>query len=109
LKCPNPRFEQGKFEHLIANNGYAAGLAAGYVEEGEDDAKEESTPAKTKADDGAARRNAAADLDRPVGDWAVYDYYITSLGHRKVLAWMGIMVFYSMLLRFPGKVSLTPP
>ena len=96
--------EQGKFGHLVVNNGYVAGLAARHTAEAEDTPNEEPAPAKATVDDDAARRNAAADLHRPIGNWAVYNYYFTSAGRRNVVAWMGLMVCYSVLLRFPGKV-----
>ena len=72
--------------------------------EAEDAPKEEPAPTKALVDDDTARRNAAADLHRPVGNWAVYDYYFTSAGRYNVVAWMGLMVFYSVLTRFPGEV-----
>lgn len=100
--------EQGELQQLIKSNGYVAGLAARHVTEGDDGAKEEEAAVKPAADDDTARRNAAADLHRPVGNWAVYNYYFTSVGRRYVLGWMGLMVLHSMLMRFPGKfVSIT--
>jgi ABC-type multidrug transport system ATPase subunit len=96
--------EQGKFADLIANNGYVAGLAARHIAEAEHAPKEETALAKAKVDDDTARRNAVTDLHRPVGNWAIYKYYFTSAGWRNVGVWMGLMICYSMLLRFPGRV-----
>jgi ATP-binding cassette subfamily C (CFTR/MRP) protein 1 len=96
--------EQGKFGHLVVNNGYVAGLAARHTAEAEDAPKEEPALAKATVDDDTARRNAAADLHRPIGNWAVYNYYFTSAGRRNIVAWMGLMICYSVFLRFPGKV-----
>jgi ATP-binding cassette subfamily C (CFTR/MRP) protein 1 len=98
--------EQGKFGHLVLNNGYVAGLAARHTAEAEDAPKEEPAPAKATVDDDTVRRNAAADLHRPIGNWAVYHYYFTSAGRRNVVAWMCLMICYSVLMRFPGKVIL---
>ena len=84
-------------------NGYVAGLAARHVAEAENVPKYKPV-AKGTVDDDMARRNAATDLHRPVGNWAVYNYYFTSAGRRIVVAWMSLMICYSVLTRFPGKV-----
>lgn len=97
--------EQGTFGQLVANNGYVAGLAARHTAEAVGAPKDEPAPARATADDDTIRQNAAADLHRPIGNWAVYNYYFTSAGQRTVVAWMGLMVCYSVLLRFPGKLS----
>ena len=94
--------EQGKFEDLVEKNGYVAGLAARHVIEA--DTPKEPAPAKAKTNDSTARLNAAADLHRPVGEWATYMFYFTSLGWRNVTLWMGLMLCYSLLLQFPGKI-----
>lgn len=94
--------EQGRFEDLLLSNGYVAGLAARHTAEGEDTPKEH-VPPKAKLDDDTARRNAAADLHRPIGNWATYKYYFTSLGWRDVGVWMVLMLCFSMLLQFPSK------
>ena len=86
------------------NNGYVAGLAARYTAESINGLQDESVPAKTTADNDTARQNAVADLNRPIGNWTIYNYYLTSAGRRNVVIWTCLMVFYSMLLRFPGKV-----
>jgi ABC-type multidrug transport system ATPase subunit len=96
--------EQGKFGQLVANNGYVTGLTARHTTEAGGAPKEEPAPTRATVDDDMTRRNAAADLHRPIGNWAVYNYYFTSAGQRDVVAWMGLMICYSMLLRFPGKV-----
>ena len=96
--------EQGKFRDLVASNGYVAGLAARHIEEVENGGREEIALAKAKIDDDMARQNAVADLHRPNGNWAIYDYYFTSTGWRNVGVWMSLMVCYSLLLRFPGRV-----
>jgi hypothetical protein len=94
--------EQGKYDALIQNNGYVAGLAARRITEG--DAPEENAPTKTKAADDTARLNAAADLYRPVGDLATYKYYFISLGWRTFAVWVGLMLCYSLLLSFPSRL-----
>jgi ATP-binding cassette subfamily C (CFTR/MRP) protein 1 len=96
--------EEGKFEHLLVNNGYVAGLAARHIAEAEDASKEDPALAKATVEDDTARRNAAADLRRPVGNWAVYNYYFTSAGRNNVVGWISLMVCYSMFLGFPGDV-----
>lgn len=97
--------EQGKFGDLVVNNGYVAGLAARHVAEARDEPEEAPAPVKAAVDADMARRNAAADLHRPVGNWAVYNYYFTSIGRGIVATWMGSMICYSVLMRFPGKVT----
>jgi ATP-binding cassette, subfamily C (CFTR/MRP), member 1 len=98
--------EQGTFEQLVVNDGYVARLAARHTEEAEDTLKEEPASAKAIVDDDTARRNAAADLNRPIGNWAVYNYYFTSAGRRNIAAWSVIMISYSVWLKFPGNVIL---
>ncbi|RDW57444.1 hypothetical protein BP6252_13782 [Coleophoma cylindrospora] len=93
--------EQGKFGDIVLNNGYVAGLAARHITETENASTEENANVKGKMDDDTERRNAAADLHRPVGNWAIYEYYFKSAGWRNVGIWMGLMVCYSMLLQFP--------
>jgi ATP-binding cassette subfamily C (CFTR/MRP) protein 1 len=66
--------------------------------------KEEPAPAKRTVDNDTARHNAVADIHRAVGNWAIYNYYLTSAGRRNVAIWASLMIFYSMTLRFPGKV-----
>ena len=98
--------EQGTFGHLMANNGYITGLAAHNrnENEAEDKPKAEATRLlKAVAGDDVARQNAAADLERPVGNWAVYKYYFESAGWRNVLVGAILIILYSVLLRFPGK------
>lgn len=96
--------EQGKLEHLLMNNGYVARLAARHTEEAEDAPKEEPTVTKAMVDDDTTQRNAAADLNRPIGSWEIYSYYFSSIGWRYMTAWIGLMICYSVLLRFPGKL-----
>ena len=98
--------EQGTFELLLASNGYVAGLAARHTTEADDLPKEEP-PTKVAGNDNTARTNAAADLQRPVGNWEVYNYYFTSVGRVRIVAWLVLMSCYSALLRFPGKVIPT--
>ena len=95
--------EQGKLGELVVNNGYVAGLAARYTAEAEDPPKEKPAPAKAKADDDTARQNAADDLNRPIGNWAVYNYYFTSIGRRNLVALMGLVICHVMCLQFPSK------
>lgn len=97
--------EQGRLEQLLTENGYVAGLAARHVKEADDTAKEESALAKAPTND-LARENAAADLLRPVGNWAVYNYYFSSVGHPTVAAWMSLMIVYSVLTLFPSKLLI---
>jgi ATP-binding cassette subfamily C (CFTR/MRP) protein 1 len=98
--------EQGTFGQLLANNGYVASLAARHREEADNVTDDEISPAKAKPADDTTRLNAVADLQRPIGNWAVYNYYFKSIGMRNVVAWSALMVCYSMLTRFPGKVIL---
>lgn len=102
LSAKGTILEQGKFQNLMANNGYVAGLAARHTVEGEGIPKEEPAITKVPGDDETVRQNAAADLLRPVGNWAVYRYYIAGIGLRNTLVWMVLMIVYSVLLRFPG-------
>jgi ATP-binding cassette subfamily C (CFTR/MRP) protein 1 len=71
----------------------------------ETDALEEALSVKAKVDDDTFRRNAAADVHRPVGDWSTYKYYFSSLGRRNLILWAGLMLAYSMLLQFPGEFA----
>jgi ATP-binding cassette subfamily C (CFTR/MRP) protein 1 len=94
--------EQGRFEQLLKNNGYVAGLRLRPAAEDKEGKLLETAAFKTPVDD-TARENAVADLYRPVGNWAVYNYYFTSSGWRNVIIWLSTMVLYSLLQKFPGK------
>jgi ATP-binding cassette subfamily C (CFTR/MRP) protein 1 len=96
--------EQGKFEELIANSGYVAGLAARHTAEAEDAPKDEPAPAKVKVGDDTERQNAIDDLNRPIGNWAVYNYYFTSVGRRNLVALMGLVICHVTCLQFPSKL-----
>ncbi|OBT46506.1 hypothetical protein VE00_03330 [Pseudogymnoascus sp. WSF 3629] len=93
--------EQGKFGDLMTASGYVASLAARHISEDGDAPQEEAAIAKVKIGDDTARQNAANDLHRPIGNWATYKYYFTSAGWRNVGIWTGLMICYSMLLKFP--------
>lgn len=96
--------EQGKYQDLIANDGYISSLTMRHILEA--DEFKEAAPEKVKKDDDAARQNAVADIYRPVGNWATYKYYFASLGWRNVVVWMGLMIFYSALEQFPSRFTL---
>ena len=96
--------EQGKLGQLLASAGYVAGLAARHTTESEDMPEARVPPAKATGAGDVARENAAADLNRPAGNWALYSYYFTSAGRRNIAAWTFGMIIYSALVYFPGKV-----
>lgn len=98
--------EQGTFQELIANNGYVSNLATRNIVE-KDAGKEPELV--MKIDDDSERRNAEADIHRPIGDWATYRYYFESLGWKSTGIWMCLMVFYSLLLQFPSKYHILHP
>lgn len=93
--------EQGKFEDLVANDGYVSRLASRHISEA--DRPEDAAAAQAKVDDETARQNAAADIYRPVGNWETYKYYFASLGWRNFGVWMCLMLFYSLLVQFPSR------
>jgi ABC-type multidrug transport system ATPase subunit len=94
--------EQGSFRNLVQRNGYVAGLAARHTEEREGAPKEELPPAKIN---GGPGEDVAAELNHSVGSWAIYNYYFTGVVRRTVVAWSILMIAYSILLRFPGKLT----
>lgn len=96
--------EQGKFGELAMSNGYVARLAARHLGEIEGVQKEETPLAKENIGDDIARRNAEAEIYRPVSSWTIYRYYFESAGWRNVGIWMGLMIVYSVLLKFPGRI-----
>lgn len=100
--------EQGKFGDLVAAGGYITNLGARHVSESAGTHKDETVTVKTNTSDDRARQNAADDLHRPIGNWATYKYYFTSTGWRNIGVWTGLMVCYSMLLRFPGSTISVP-
>ena len=99
--------EQGRLGQLLSNEGYVAGLAARQTKEAQEAPPEDVPPAKQSGNGDQARQNAEADLNRPVGNWAVYRYYFNSVGRRNVAVWSFAMIFYSFLLSFPSKHILT--
>jgi ABC-type multidrug transport system fused ATPase/permease subunit len=96
--------EQGKLGQLLKTDGYVAGLAARHTTENESAPEEKILPAKKLDADETARQNAAADLNRSVGNWSLYSYYFRSAGRRNIASWTTIMIIYSALVYFPGKV-----
>ncbi|KAE9376415.1 ABC transporter-like protein [Stipitochalara longipes BDJ] len=94
--------EQGKLGQLLAKEGYVASLTAQQTAEAEDAPQEDAPPAKQSGDGDAARENEVADLNRPVGNWAVYNYYFTSAGRRNIAVWSFVMICYTVLLSFPN-------
>lgn len=99
--------EHGKLTDLIARDGYVARLAARHTTEVEDAIEVLPNPVIAENKD-TDRLNSEADLKRSTGDWAVYNYYFYSFGHKHVIMWMGLMIFYSFLCRFPGKSARAP-
>ena len=96
--------EQGKLSQLLANDGYVAGLAARHTTESENVSEEKLSIMHATESSDPARENASADLNRPAGNWSLYSYYFTSAGRRNISAWAVLMICYSWLVYFPGKV-----
>jgi ATP-binding cassette, subfamily C (CFTR/MRP), member 1 len=94
--------EQGKFEQLTKSGGYVAGLAARHMKGKDDQPKSKAAPVKAEPEKDTARDNAEADLNRPMGSWAIYRYYFESVGWRNLSVWIVLMICYSLLTRFPG-------
>ncbi|CZT50852.1 related to multidrug resistance-associated protein [Rhynchosporium secalis] len=92
--------EQGTFQQLISGDGYVASLAARHTTESEGGLAEVPALLKAPADDTACQ-NAAADLNRPVGNWSVYKYYFASAGLRNVLILAGFTVTNAAFEKFP--------
>ncbi|KAF5879184.1 putative abc multidrug protein [Botrytis fragariae] len=91
--------EQGTFYDLTRKNGYVSSLATKRVIEEDTSKESESVDMK---DDDTARQIACADLERPIGSWATYQYYFESLGWWNMGMWTGMIVCYSLLLQFPS-------
>lgn len=94
--------EQGTFQTLMKGSGYVSKFANRQIAEIENSAKPESAKEKP-AEKNTELENAAADLQRPVGNWEVYHYYLASVGLPTGLFWLCLMVSYSVLMKFPGK------
>lgn len=71
--------EQGCFETLMKGAGYVSKLVVRHNIEKDDTARSESAKGKLAEKD-TELENAATDLQRPVGNWAVYHYYFSSVG-----------------------------
>ncbi|KAH7371789.1 ABC transporter-like protein [Cadophora sp. MPI-SDFR-AT-0126] len=92
--------EQGNFQHLMGSGGYVAHLAARHTTESENGVSEVPAAPKPPTDD-TARQNAAADLNRPVGNWSVYKYYFLSAGWKNVWALAIATICNATFDRFP--------
>jgi len=101
--------EQGTMEELVKRDGYVANLNARHRKESEELPRDEKLTAKPKKDDDTARENAIADLNRPMGNWADYSYYLGSAGWHIVFVEAALIIVYSVLMRFPGKVAPLSP
>lgn len=96
--------EQGDFELLARSKGYIAGLIVNRAKESADEDVEDN-PAQvviSGQESDNARDIAEADLNRPIGSWAIYKYYFRSIGWQRILIWGFLMLSYSLLMRFPG-------
>jgi len=96
--------EQGKLSQLLANDGYVAGLAARHTTESNNVSEEKIPLMNATEGSDPTRANATADLNRPAGNWSLYSYYFTSAGRRNVAIWGLVMICYSWLVYFPGKI-----
>lgn len=94
--------EQGTFEALSKSDGYVAEFASHRSAETESTNKRKSIKEKP-TEENTELENAAADLQRPVGNWEIYHYYFASVGLPTALTWLFLMVLYSVLMKFPGK------
>lgn len=94
--------EQGTFQQVMKSHGYVASLAARHTVESENGVAEVPAPPKPPTDD-VARQNAAADLNRPVGNWSVYRFYFLSAGWKNIWILAGMTVCNASFDRFPGK------
>ncbi|PVH74356.1 ABC transporter-like protein [Cadophora sp. DSE1049] len=92
--------EQGNFQQLMGSGGYVANLAARHTTESENGVAEVPAAPKPPTDD-TARQNAAADLNRPVGNWSVYKYYFLSAGWKNIWILALATVCNATLDRFP--------
>lgn len=98
--------EQGTYQHLVQHGTYIRSLLIQQKIQSEiADAEETSTkvgsfrtPAQT---DEIAR--AAADINRPVGDWQTYLFYARSCGWINTICFTIGMIGFGVFMRMPGK------
>lgn len=85
--------EQGTFDHLRNAGGYINNLAT--KQKGEQENADGDRPVThTPAHNNMVPQLAAAEINRPVGDLAVYRYYFKSVG------WLRTVLFFTLALVF---------
>lgn len=95
--------EQGTLDQLMTNKGYVAELAARHATEDAKGLQDEAILTKVAVANTEALSTAENDLDRPVGDWAVYKFYFTTLGYKYVTLFLVLMILFAFCAQFPGE------
>lgn len=93
--------EQGSFDDLMAGKGYVSNLAVKHKNEDIDQAPEEPGVSKVKATDNE-RAVAENDLNRQVGDFAVYKHYFAVTGYVYMTVFLVLVALFAFLVQFPG-------
>ena len=87
--------EQGTFGQLKEAGGYVQRLATKHKGE-EANPDEETLVAQTDPHDDAVAQSAVVELNRPVGDLAVYNYYFSSVGWLRTLLFLILVVMFGV-------------
>jgi hypothetical protein len=90
----------------MSANGYVANLAARHTMETDTESKKPVALTKNAAPQDTSA-HAGDDLNRPVGDWSVYKYYFSAVGHFNTALLMILLASFAFFLQFPGKPSST--
>jgi ATP-binding cassette, subfamily C (CFTR/MRP), member 1 len=103
--------EQGTFGYLMQHGTYVPGLAAKHKTEYEDQAVDKPLAVvdsyRNPAEDDEIAR-AAEDVNRQVGDWSTYLYYIRSCGLGNTICFLGGVVGFGVFMKMPGMSALCP-
>lgn len=92
--------EQGTFDHLGNAGGYIHSLAT--KQKGEQENPDGDRPVtQTPAHNNMVPQHAAAEINRPVGDLAVYRYYFRSVG------WLRTLLFFTLAVVFGVSNGMT--
>lgn len=97
--------EQGSFTDLMTNGGYISNLTVEHKNEEIDKAQEEADSSKYKASN-SERAVAENDLNRPVGDLAVYRHYFSATGYAYTAVFLVLVAAFAFFVQFPGSSNV---
>lgn len=99
--------EQGTFDQIMAISGYISSMAARYMRQEKSVHKQDGNMFVWTEAATSDAVDAMVELQRPVGNVAVYKYYFDSVGYFWTSLFLIIMIFYVTIYLFQSKLTTT--